>query len=1737
MQDDDRSWSVGPAAGGNHTTGDKQGAVTHAGAAFADAFLQSWAHRGKGLSHSPSNESRTEVNGVQAIDDGVLTDADSPGTDYSDTVVASVEKTIIESIPDALEEFACLWRYGQWTAAREVFRDALEDHAQLFAVAAEFAEMLHSQGAFKELSEFTTKTLIAWMSIGAQGPKSDEVQLIRLYNALALVHTRGQLKAAVVEAQRAQSYWAWPHYKEIGEIGDVQLQIMSISQRILEYALRNSNLVDLSMVQPSLPREDMAAPKSLLDHVTGAIKHKRLHEARYMLSTCIRQIPISEIVDSLDKIVISMLDTLRTGNDCDLFIIAEMLRIVATACIESAANSDFDTLADVSESVMLCVQGIQQIVERIHVIGLMRPVRLEKLSLLARVDMALLSGSIAGEVEDGDLDTLHIDSHSPRNDYSMFWEMSWRILHVQGPDRLLQTLAKQLPQVIAATDNVAEACSLLNNVAKVLSTSDMSDQTRLAFLDLTIPLQDRVFALNADLVSPFRIPRLNLELRLAFEVITGHRASTQSVKSILQAFQGYSAILPERSDSTAFHVSHPASYAGTLRAQKRIEAAIDDQSSIERRYTLPDLQVVSVSEEDILPEVERERKVHRQRPEGLPSQSAARAGKELKHLDAARALALSHIRQSRRLGVRIQNPETDVHQMQQNAAPRESSRNPRTFALRENGTTQIKPRLKKGQVLTEAGRQAQSVENPTGVANGSRPTRVSYAAPTVESARESSSDSQASWRTLSDAQSVNDSGVVAFHDARAARPGKLSMARTGGRRQAEASSTRRARHKNNRYHSTRPRSVSPLLGSETAEDLERGRRAAKRVLERRLRRKSISLQVNTREDRGRRPVKSGSGSKYRPARDEKYTPDQEDSPYSPESDTNYQTEPRERRSSRPQVSEETFAYRRRSDDIRKRDKYRRDRFVLNPMYPTMQHPFPPPPNTMPPYPMQPDQYMHHYSYPYRPSYDPLSFPYDVHSYDPYIQTRGGPYYPQQAPNVAYSNPQPYVHYYSTDTYNAPGYYPPPGPYQAPGPTFSSTPHAGSVVNVDQNPSPVVVGSKRHGTGRDQRHQTSQQESSRKDRNYGESPWGDAQARARDKWSVPAQRSLQQSPYDAQPTVTDLIHNGDETSRRDPAPIRSRQRHWRGEDKSHNYGDSAPVVVSVPDVRRKTDPEKTMLSDNAATRQSLPLNRRNAGNKDDLVHVALQKPPSEIAYTRIRTIHSGSEAESESSSTSSAESAPWPRRGRDTTPEPEKGSDDEDQNGTDWVLERRERGQLASDVAASPEADPHTLLMSGQDGDGSEINSKGSNQPSVNKFGVGHKIQKDDTQADGISPAEKKPVPSSPDEKEDSGIDEELPPPLGQVDPVRASRQLDRPSVTQDSESPVDADSSYLMGPQCDKSVSKQLSHNGSRPQSSRNRRAKKSPPRARRALGRVPRSKVRAAQDLRTSPGGGSFHASKRRERRSKTSKKAKHNRHWDTNASRDRADSVGIVTDNSTHAGVSVPNTAGEVESVRDSATSALVVDDDDDDSAWRDISDASSDVGAEQSQASGQPATSSTRQRCISFRSFFRRFRLRRRHRSVAYADTDKDAGRSMGHDIVSDKSRVSSKSLIFQDTLTRRSTSDQGSTTSIDSQMVPLKAIPLCLRCQVSIERAVLSEGQQHKAPPRVITQAQVSLCRSCQWAIDFYGFWHKSSNPYRALSMPWPVVLPFHGHDPHLRPQEEKDEESVARSEQNKQENNQ
>lgn len=141
-----------------------------------------------------------------------------------------LEFAIEEDIPAELEDFVRLSRLGLFKDALEMFDQTLRDHANLFPVAAEYADGLLEQGSYGKLKEFVLKAeRSTW--------EDDENDVFELLLAFSNIKINGELHGALVVARK----WYDKQTKPPEQFSEAEIQSLELYLHIIVMVYDNSN--------------------------------------------------------------------------------------------------------------------------------------------------------------------------------------------------------------------------------------------------------------------------------------------------------------------------------------------------------------------------------------------------------------------------------------------------------------------------------------------------------------------------------------------------------------------------------------------------------------------------------------------------------------------------------------------------------------------------------------------------------------------------------------------------------------------------------------------------------------------------------------------------------------------------------------------------------------------------------------------------------------------------------------------------------------------------------------------------------------------------------------------------------------------------------------------------------------------------------------------------------------------------------------------------------------------------------------------------------------------------------------------------------------------------------------------------------------------------------------------------------------------------------------------------------
>lgn len=127
---------------------------------------------------------------------------DSSALSEQGTTDFALEMEVEEDIEQEIETFVRLKRLGQYKKAHEMFQQVLIPHIAFFPVVAEYADLLLEEGKYGALGRFLDIPIECMETIFEE----DELELLRIMRSLALIHTKGALRAALAQASKTWSF-------------------------------------------------------------------------------------------------------------------------------------------------------------------------------------------------------------------------------------------------------------------------------------------------------------------------------------------------------------------------------------------------------------------------------------------------------------------------------------------------------------------------------------------------------------------------------------------------------------------------------------------------------------------------------------------------------------------------------------------------------------------------------------------------------------------------------------------------------------------------------------------------------------------------------------------------------------------------------------------------------------------------------------------------------------------------------------------------------------------------------------------------------------------------------------------------------------------------------------------------------------------------------------------------------------------------------------------------------------------------------------------------------------------------------------------------------------------------------------------------------------------------------------------------------------------------------------------
>jgi hypothetical protein len=204
-----------------------------------------------------------------------------------------LEFAIEEDIPAELEDFVRLSRLGMFKDAEELFDQTLRDHANLFPVAAEYADFLLEQGTYGKLGEFVVQTeRSTWAE--------DETDLFVLLDAFSETRIYGRLNQALIFARR----WHKKHSKSPEEFTEAEIQSLEVCLQIIVLVYSNSNWLREGDTQPPWIISSSILPWAGYEEWCISLsRNNRPWESQRVLRLLLSVIPVVRASDLVDKFI------------------------------------------------------------------------------------------------------------------------------------------------------------------------------------------------------------------------------------------------------------------------------------------------------------------------------------------------------------------------------------------------------------------------------------------------------------------------------------------------------------------------------------------------------------------------------------------------------------------------------------------------------------------------------------------------------------------------------------------------------------------------------------------------------------------------------------------------------------------------------------------------------------------------------------------------------------------------------------------------------------------------------------------------------------------------------------------------------------------------------------------------------------------------------------------------------------------------------------------------------------------------------------------------------------------------------------------------------------------------------------------------------------------------------------------------------------------------------------------
>ncbi|PSK43659.1 hypothetical protein B9Z65_7173 [Elsinoe australis] len=412
-----------------------------------------------------------------------------------DEVIAQVDFPVIEDIPEELEHFVRLYRYGLWVESQSYFEEVLADHLDYFSVAAEYADFLLEQGSYGALESFTEDIISAWGSPVHQDVSEDELQLFRLHRAFARLHTRGSFADAVNEARKAKSYCLHPSQ---GSTSDVGLQITALAYAIFNLADFYSDLDtenDLKFLDKQIVRTGEST--TFTQKFCNTLTTRRQVDVQNLVASRLRTITQEQVPSYVTATIVSMTSILDFGSDADIFLFGKVIAMLLPEVFRLALSKS-GTRDTASKRLLKDVlTSLEMLVRQVKLLGIAHPWNLDALILLIQIEISGNSKGNRNEVASARSYTNVtfakevIDGTLERKNFSLCWTLLKSYSGILEPDVFLDNLATQLRLLLDHSKDTLAYYEILDSLARRVMTHDSRDCRQLAqgFLSLAVAEQ------------------------------------------------------------------------------------------------------------------------------------------------------------------------------------------------------------------------------------------------------------------------------------------------------------------------------------------------------------------------------------------------------------------------------------------------------------------------------------------------------------------------------------------------------------------------------------------------------------------------------------------------------------------------------------------------------------------------------------------------------------------------------------------------------------------------------------------------------------------------------------------------------------------------------------------------------------------------------------------------------------------------------------------------------------------------------------------------------------------------------------------------------------------------------------------------------------------------------------------------------------------------------------------------